>query len=157
MDRKNLFPIGEVSKLFHISVSSLRHYENQTQRKMLIDTFVNAIFLYDDKVVLTYNFHEGAETISFEELQKVTEAGTSGSDLVPSAAPNQNNPNQIFQIGNGFGFFLIFQSQRYNTLDLASKVSMQGAEILRNPCETMIQQSSYRDILLLRNMVYFAQ
>lgn len=28
MERKNLFPIGEVSKLFHISVSSLRHYEN---------------------------------------------------------------------------------------------------------------------------------
>lgn len=28
MDRKNLLPIGEVSKLFHISVSSLRHYEN---------------------------------------------------------------------------------------------------------------------------------
>lgn len=28
MDRKNLFLIGEVSKLFHISVSSLRHYEN---------------------------------------------------------------------------------------------------------------------------------
>lgn len=28
MDRKKFFPIGEVSKLFHISVSSLRHYEN---------------------------------------------------------------------------------------------------------------------------------
>lgn len=27
MNRKKLFPIGEVSKLFHISVSSLRHYE----------------------------------------------------------------------------------------------------------------------------------
>ena len=131
---------------------------NQAQRKMLIDTFVNAIFLYDDKVVLTYNFHEGTETISFEELQKVTEAGASGSDLVSSTAPkkklgksagllfcnsgngleeaamnqapvglengadraassrenpvlfpalNQYNPNQIFQIGNGFGFFLI--------------------------------------------------
>ena len=60
---------------------------NQAQRKMLIDTFVNAIFLYDDKVDMTYNFHEGAETISFEELQKVTEAGASGSDLVSSAAP----------------------------------------------------------------------
>ena len=60
---------------------------NQAQRKMLIDTFVNAIFLYDDKVVLTYNFHEGTETISFEELQKVTEAGASGSDLVSSTAP----------------------------------------------------------------------
>ena len=28
MDRKGLFSIGKVSKLFHISVSSLRHYEN---------------------------------------------------------------------------------------------------------------------------------
>lgn len=27
MERKTLFPIGEVSRLFHISVSSLRHYE----------------------------------------------------------------------------------------------------------------------------------
>ena len=59
----------------------------KSQRKMLIDTFVNAIFLYDDKVVLTYNFHEGAETISFEELQKVTETDTFDSDLVSSAAP----------------------------------------------------------------------
>ena len=43
---------------------------------------------------------------------------------VPPPAPDQYNPNQIFQIGNGFGFFLIFQSQRYNTLDLAGKVSV---------------------------------
>ena len=30
---------------------------------------------------------------------------------VPSSAPNQYNPNQIFQIGNGFGFFVVL---RYN-------------------------------------------
>ena len=28
MDKKNLFGIGEVAKMFHLSVSSLRHYEN---------------------------------------------------------------------------------------------------------------------------------
>ena len=28
MDIPKLFSIGEVAKLFHISVSSLRHYEN---------------------------------------------------------------------------------------------------------------------------------
>lgn len=28
MDKKNLFSIGEVAKMFHISVSTLRHYEN---------------------------------------------------------------------------------------------------------------------------------
>lgn len=35
------------------------------------DTFVNAIFLYDDKRVLTYNFHESTETITFVELQGI--------------------------------------------------------------------------------------
>ena len=47
---------------------------------------------------------------------------SSRENPVPSAAPNQYNPNQIFRIGNGFGFFLFFQSQRYNPLDLACKV-----------------------------------
>lgn len=28
MNKKNLFSIGEVAKMFHLSVSSLRHYEN---------------------------------------------------------------------------------------------------------------------------------
>ena len=51
-------------------------------------------------------------------------AATSRENPVPSTAPNQYNPNQIFQIGNGFGFFLIFLSQRYNPLDLASMVSV---------------------------------
>ena len=40
---------------------------------------------------------------------------SSRENPAPSTAPNQYNPNQIFQIGNGFGFFLIFLS-RYNTL-----------------------------------------
>ena len=35
-------------------------------------------------------------------------AATSRENPVPSTAPNQYNPNQIFQIGNGFGFFLAF-------------------------------------------------
>ena len=34
-------------------------------------------------------------------------AATSRENQVPFTAPNQYNPNRIFQIGNGFGFFLI--------------------------------------------------
>ena len=56
-------------------------------------------------------------------------AAASRENPVLFPAPNQYNPNRIFQIGNGVGFFLIFQSQRYNTLDLASKVSVQGAKV----------------------------
>ena len=51
-------------------------------------------------------------------------AATSRENPVLFPTPNQYNPNQIFQIGNGFGFFLIFLSQRYNTLNLAGKVSV---------------------------------
>ncbi len=32
-------------------------------------------------------------------------AATSRENPVPSTAQNQYNPNPIFQIGNGFGFF----------------------------------------------------
>ena len=34
-------------------------------------------------------------------------AATSRENPVLFSAPNQYNPNRIFQIGNGFGFFLI--------------------------------------------------
>ena len=46
---------------------------------------------------------------------------SSRENPVPSAAPDQYNPNPIFQIGNGFGFFFIFLSQRYNTLTLQAE------------------------------------
>ena len=67
------------------------------------------------------------------ELADALDSGSSESNFmqvqVLFPAPNQYNPNQIFQIGNGFGFFLFFLLQRYNTLDLASKVSVQGAKV----------------------------
>lgn len=51
MDRKNLFSIGEVSKLFHISVSSLRHYEKLldyiTKKQIQIVGFSREITLID--------------------------------------------------------------------------------------------------------------
>ena len=61
----------------------------KSHRKMLIDTFINAIFLYDDKLVLTFNYKEGAKTITFADLQDVMKH-KSGSDLDCSAAPLRN-------------------------------------------------------------------
>ena len=37
-------------------------------QKRLIDTFANAIFVYDDKLVLTYNYQHGTQTITFKEV-----------------------------------------------------------------------------------------
>ena len=35
------------------------------QRQALVDTFINAIYLYDDKVLVTFNYKEGTETVAF--------------------------------------------------------------------------------------------
>ena len=66
-------------------------------RKMLIDTFVNAIYLYDDKIVLTFNYHDGTKTITFDDV----------SDLESSVVPNPESLNY-----QGFRGFLISRSKR---------------------------------------------
>ena len=74
----------------------------QSHRKMLIDTFVNAIFLYDDKLMLGLNFHEGTVTITFDDLQKAIENEGFGSDLNSVGAPYQSS-EPIFQPEDRFG------------------------------------------------------
>ena len=51
----------------------------QSHRKMLIDTFVNAIYLYDDKFALTFNYKDSTKNITLEDVN--------GSDLDLSGAP----------------------------------------------------------------------
>ena len=40
---------------------------------ILIDCFVNAVYLYDDRVVLTFNYKDGGKTVTLQEIE--------GSDL----------------------------------------------------------------------------
>ena len=61
----------------------------KSHRKMLIDAFINAIFLYDDKMVITFNYKEGTKTITFAELQEAI-SNKNGSDLDCLAAPFHN-------------------------------------------------------------------
>ena len=53
-------------------------------RRRLIDSFVNAIFLYDDRITFTFNYKDGTKTINFTELEK---SGL-GSDINALAAPS---------------------------------------------------------------------
>ena len=61
--------------------------KQKSHRKMLIDAFINAIFLYDDKMVITFNYKEGTETIVFDTLKEALSEQSSGSDLDCLAAP----------------------------------------------------------------------
>ena len=56
----------------------------QEQRQALVDTFINAIYLYDDKVLITFNYKEGTETVTFGEASKAEES----SDMSARGAPD---------------------------------------------------------------------
>ncbi len=49
------------------------------QRQRLIDSFVNAVYVYDDKIVLTFNYRDGTETITLKDI--------AGSDLGVAPPP----------------------------------------------------------------------
>ena len=63
-------------------------------QKRLIDTFVNAIFVYDDKLVLTYSYQHGTQTITLKEVEDFL-----GSDLVGLSPPNVYWTNTYFFSG----------------------------------------------------------
>lgn len=86
----------------------------KSHRKMLIDTFINAIFLYDDKMVITFNYKEGTTTITFDDLKAALNGKNMGSDLDCLTAPNQRT-NFDRKIASHFGrlFFVYARKNRY--------------------------------------------
>lgn len=53
-------------------------------QRQIIDTFVNSVYVFDDKPVFTYNFKDGTETITLEEIEAAF-----GSDLNYCAPPEK--------------------------------------------------------------------
>ena len=78
------------------------------QRQALVDTFINAIYLYDDKVLITFNYKEGTQTVTFGEATEVASKGN-GSDLDCFTAPENAVKSKDFMA------FLFFW-QRSHTL-----------------------------------------
>ncbi len=50
---------------------------------MLIGTFVNAIYLYDDKAVIALNYKDGTKTVNYNDMECALSrrASIPGSDL----------------------------------------------------------------------------
>ena len=58
---------------------------------MLIGTFVNAIYLYDDKAVIALNYKDGTKTVNFNDMECALSqrASIPGSDLEILSPPNK--------------------------------------------------------------------
>ena len=63
------------------------------QRRRLIDSFINSIDLFDDHMVITFNYKDGAKTITFEEIENAI----NGSDLAGFGAPEKTAERRFFQ------------------------------------------------------------
>ena len=54
-------------------------------RRSLINNFVNAVVLHDDRIDFVFNYQDGTKTVTFEELK---EESDDSSDLLVSARPS---------------------------------------------------------------------
>lgn len=52
---------------------------NREFQKRLIDTFVNAVYVFNDKLVLTYNYQHGTQTISLDEIESALSSDFDGA------------------------------------------------------------------------------
>lgn len=72
----------ELSKTFRLTREQILYFlyrfrdmniKNEECKKKLIDTFVNSIFVYDDKIVLTFNYSGDDRTVTLSEINNFNE------------------------------------------------------------------------------------
>ena len=61
----------------------------KSHRETLINTFVNAVYLYDEKVLIAFNYKDGTKTITFDEIAAKDAPEGNGSDLGCFAPPRK--------------------------------------------------------------------
>ena len=68
-------------------------------QKEIIDTFLNSIYVYDDRLVFTYNYRDGTETLTLKEIEAAF-----SSDLIDLAPPDRKPPTFVggFLFGGKF-------------------------------------------------------
>ena len=75
-------------------------------RREIIDTFVNSVFVYDDKLILTYNYKDGSQTLTLQEIEAAL-----SSDLTGICPPKEKSSTTL----RGGAAFLFWWTIRYRT------------------------------------------
>lgn len=72
--------------LFFITKFRKMNVNDLASRKQLIDSFVNSVYLYDDKIVFSFNYKDGTKELTLDELNEEL-----SSDLECLTPPYANN------------------------------------------------------------------
>ena len=54
---------------------------DQIQKQKLIDVFINSVYVYEDKIIITFNYKDGEKSIDFSDIEKIAKK------------KNSDNPN----------------------------------------------------------------
>ena len=75
-----------------ISRYKVGNIDDKDYQKEIIDTFLNSIYVYDDRLLFTYNYRDGTETLTLKDIEAAF-----GSDMKKSSPPlNPNRKVRIF-------------------------------------------------------------
>jgi hypothetical protein len=85
--------------LYYLTKYRKLNMKQLDHRRRMIDSFVNAIYMFDDYLVITFNYKEGTKTITFAEIEEAF-----GSDLSSLTAPKLKDRQ--------FAYPLIFCSRK---------------------------------------------
>ena len=72
------------------------------QRQRLVDSFINAIYLYDDKIILTFNYKEGCKTVALCDIIGAADNNAPRSDLCAVGAPVKVSLQDFLSYGDIF-------------------------------------------------------
>ena len=71
-------------------------------RREIIDAFVNSVYVYDDKLILTYNYKDGSQTLTLQEVEAALSSDLTG--MCPPIEPLKTIRFQGFLFCGVFDF-----------------------------------------------------
>jgi hypothetical protein len=66
-------PLSKEQIVFWISRFKDGDIDDIAYQRSIVDIFVNSIFLYDDKIIITFNWKDGTKTVTLAALENATE------------------------------------------------------------------------------------
>ena len=101
----NLQTVSRDEVLFFLHQFQGGSPEDPKYCQQLVDAFVNSIWLYDDKIVITYNYSGEGGKVTLEMVSEAME-GEAGecSDTASQSPPNETKSNTFVICAGVFGF-----------------------------------------------------
>ena len=69
--------------------------DSKEYQRQIIDIFLNSIYVFDDKLVFTYNYKNGTQTVTLADV-----SAAFGSDLQSQSPPNKSS--SLVRVGRSF-------------------------------------------------------